>query len=137
MTRHTLYLCEDEDTARVQVHRLLAGRFLAPEDLRDDAYILIPVQLTADQKVADAITDAGLAALGLPSSYPVDHAGHDVPHAQCQAAGDSVAAAGLSGVHARSATATAMPQHRELAWFPGSNESAQPAGPSRPYRTWR
>ena len=136
-TRHTLYLCADESTARAQIPRLLAGRFAQPEDLRDDFAVLIPVRLPVDQHVADIHTSPGIAAVGLPSTYPLDADGVPVPHSQCQPIGDDVAEQGLCGVHARSATSTPDTQYTELAWFRAASEQARPSGDPKPYGTWR
>ena len=135
-SHRTLYLCADESTAAAQVRRLLHGSFLTPEDLRDDAFVLIAVTLPTDTLVADAHSIGGLMALGLPTTYPHESDGTPIPRARCQPIGDQVAQNGLSGVHARSATEGATEHHRELAWFPQPNQSPQIVQ-RLPYGQWR
>ena len=131
----TLYLNEDVETARAQIYRLLAGSPVRPEDL-DPPYVLVAATLPSRQVVADAVTDVGLEALGLPSTYPVDADGATIPHAQCQPIGAEVKDEGLRGVHARSA-ATSDGTGRELAWFPARTSSrATPVGGPIPFTIW-
>lgn len=132
-----LYLCADAETARAQVPRMLEGTAVDAEDLRDDApFVLVPVRLPARQRVADATTDAGLVALGLPRTYPGRPRGGEVPWRDCRRAARSVRAAGLRGVHARSA-ATADGSGRELAWFPAPGARARATGPALDFVEWR
>jgi len=131
----TLYLNEDVNTARSQIHRMLEGSPVRPEDL-DDRFVLVTARLPSRQKVADAVTDEGLAALGLPGSYPLDESGERVPHKTCQPIGAVVHELELRGVHARSAAMTAG-TGRELAWFPARPSShATPLGPPTPFHEW-
>lgn len=110
-----LYLCADRATARSNVERLYSGLPYGPEDLDPaTAPVLLEVSLPAGW-AADAFTDPGLEALGLPATYPVDAAGHVVPHRVCQPLGQAAFDDGLDGVDARSA---APGGGRELAWFP-------------------
>ncbi|MDA8434556.1 MAG: hypothetical protein M0Z98_01065 [Actinomycetales bacterium] len=133
----TLYLNADIATARAQVPRMLAGTAIDPEDLRDDApFVLVPVRLPTRQRVADATTDTGLVALGLPRTYPRRARGGEVPWSDCRRAARATRAAGLRGVHARSA-ATPDGSGRELAWFPASGARARPAGPALDFAEWR
>ena len=117
----TLYLNGDLDTARAQVIKLLDGSPVEPEDL-DPGFDLILTKLPRSQDVADAHSDEGLEALGLPTSYPKHRNGRPVTHETCQPVGASVHAAGLRGVHARSAVRQNQ-QGRELAWFPATSRS--------------
>jgi hypothetical protein len=131
----TLYLNEDVETARLQIYRMLEGSPVRPDDL-DDGFVLVSATLPSRQQVADAVTDEGLAALGLPGSYPLDESGDRVPHETCQPIGASVHDLGLRGVHARSA-ATPDGVGRELAWFPARPSShATPLGPPIPFNDW-
>jgi hypothetical protein len=133
----TLYLNADLDTARAQLPRLLADTPIDPEDLRDDApFTLVPVPRPARQRVADATTDTGLTALGLPRTYPDRPRGGEVTRALCRRAGRSARAVGLRGVLARSA-ATADGTGRELAWFPARGAHARVDGPVLGFGTWR
>jgi len=132
----TLYLNEDIATARSQLPRMLDGYPATPEDLDGDAFVLIRATLPSGQVVADAASDEGLKALGLPSSYPNHSNGRPVRHATCQPIGAEVAAQGLRGVRARSA-ATGDASGRELAWFPARPSSqATPHGDPLPLYDW-
>jgi hypothetical protein len=135
----TLYLCGDRATARAQVARVLAGSPIDPEDLADDApFVLVPVALPARQRVADAHTDMGLAALGLPTTYPRTRRGTTVAWARCRRAAAAVRAAGLRGVRARSAApAAAGLLGDELAWFPARGAHARATGEPLPFAQWR
>lgn len=117
----TLYLNEDLHTARAQIARLLDGSPVRPDDL-DPPYVLITATLPSRQVVADAVTDIGLDALGLPNTYPVDPDGNAIPHPRCQPIGTAVKDNNLRGVHTRSA-ATLDGTGRELAWFPARASS--------------
>lgn len=131
----TLYLNEDLATARAQLPKMLEGYPATPEDL-DDEFVLVRAQLPSAQVVADAATDEGLDALGLPTSYPTFANGRPVRHATCQPIGASVAAQGLRGVRARSA-ATEDRSGRELAWFPARPSSkATLVGDPLPLHRW-
>lgn len=112
----TLYLNEDLATARAQVSKLLDGSPVEPDDL-DPGFDLVAATLPRSQDVADAVSEAGLEALGLPVSYPRYPNGRPVRHEACQPIGTAVNEAGLRGVHARSA-AHEEGAGRELAWFP-------------------
>jgi RES domain len=110
-----LYVNGDRGTARANVARLFASLPYGPEDLDPvTAPLLIEVAIP-EGTAADAYTEPGLAALGLPGSYPVDSAESTIAHAVCQPIGWAAAQAGLDGVDARSAAPTG---DRELAWFP-------------------
>jgi hypothetical protein len=115
----TLYLNEDLETARAQVSSLLAGSPVSPEDL-DRGFDLIVATLPRDQEVADAVSDDGLKALGLPVTYPRHRNGRPVRHEDCQPVGLLVKDLELRGVHARSAV---LDEGRELAWFPARESS--------------
>ena len=133
----TLYLNLDVDTARAQIARLLDGSPIDPEDLRDDApFVLVPVALPSRQRVADATTDTGLVALGLPSSYPLTARGHGVRWPPCRRGARAARDAGLRGVLARSA-ATPDGHGRELAWFPARGAAARRDGELLPFIEWR
>lgn len=132
-----LYLNEDRATARAQVHRLLAGSPVHPEDLRDDApYVLVAARLPRRQAVAGALDDAELVGLGLGAAYPLDRSGAPVPHEACQPIGVVVHHEGHRGVWCRSA-ATPAGDGRELAWFPASSVSrATAVGVAVPFSEW-
>jgi hypothetical protein len=115
----TLYLNEDDETARANIRRFFAGSPVMPEDLDDEnGFVLVDVVVPAGQVVVDAHTDVGLKALGLPPTYPLDGDGNEVGHDVCQAIGRRVFDADLDGIHCRSAAGGPESDRRELAWFP-------------------
>jgi hypothetical protein len=132
-----VYFNEDLPTARAELRELFQSWPANPEDLREDApYMLVRARLPRRQNVADALSDDGLASLGLPASYPLDTNGTTIPHRSCQRVGTTVHDAGLRGVWCRSAK-TASGGGRELAWFPSSPRShARPVGHPVPFATW-
>ncbi len=131
----TLYLNEDIETARAQIHRMLEGFPVHPDDL-DAGYVLVTATLPSRQVVADAVTDVGLDGLGLPDTYPRDTDGAAIPRSVCQPIGVVVKEASLRGVHARSA-ATPDGSGRELAWFPARPSSrATPIGQPLSLNQW-
>jgi hypothetical protein len=118
----TLYLNVDPTTARSQLTKLLRGSPVRVEDLDDGAYVLVAATLPRNQTCAEALSDAGLMALGLPASYPLDRRGHTIPRGTCQPVGQEARSRALRGVACRSA-ATADGHGRELAWFPATTRS--------------
>ena len=119
----TLYLNEDKTTARINLAAFVARWPYEPEDLRNDTGpVLVAAALPRRQRVADVHTAAGLAAAGLPASYPLDAASALVSHETCQRIGSQAKAAGLRGVRCRSAN-TPDGAGREVAWFPATARS--------------
>ncbi len=119
----TLYLNEDLATARINLTSFVARWPYEPEDLRSDTGpVLVAATLPRQQRVADVHTSAGLAAVGLPTSYPLDADGTLISHDMCQPIGAAAKAAGLRGIRCGSANAPAG-AGRELAWFPATTRS--------------
>lgn len=132
----TLYLNEDAATARLNLRAFIAEWPYEPEDLRDDTGpVLVGATLPRAQRVADAHSREGVAALGLPATYPLDGSGALVGHACCQAIGQSVADRGLRGVRCRSARAPDG-AGRELAWFPATARSRARPTRTLPFEQW-
>ena len=102
----TLYLNADVATAQLQIERLCEGTPFSPEDLSDDAYTLVPLRLPGSQRAADAVSAPGLAALGLPASYPLGSGGQLIDRAVCQPIGRLVRELRLHGVWCRSAVSS-------------------------------
>ena len=70
-----LYLNASIGVARANVDRLFAGLPYGSEDLDPvNAPILVSLDIVVDDYV-DAVSDHGLAAVGLPATYPVDARG--------------------------------------------------------------
>jgi RES domain len=131
-----LYLNEDLVTARINLRRFIAGWPYEPEDLRDDTGpVLVGALLPRGQQVADVHTPAGVAAVGLPATYPLDDAGLLVVHHVCQPIGVAARTRGLRGVRCRSAQAP-LGAGRELAWFPATARSRARVAESRPFTDW-
>ncbi len=119
----TLYLNEDVVTARLNLRLFVSGWPYEPEDLRDETGpALVGAKLPGNQRVADVHSREGVAAVGLPASYPLDRSGNLVPHSRCQAIGQLAKDRGLRGVRCRSARAPDG-AGRELAWFPATARS--------------
>ena len=117
-----LYLNGDEATARANVAQRFVGLPYGPEDLDPaTAPLLLGVEVPRGD-TADAYRDDGLAALGLPTTYPNDANGDPIPHSVCQPVGQAIFAAGLDGVDCRSA---AVGGFRELAWFPRDSRAKE------------
>ena len=131
----TLYLSRDLATARSQVECLLVGTPVEPDDLTDDAFQLVATRLPRGQVAADVVTDAGVAAAGLPATYPDDGTGERVAHASCWPVAESAHGAGLDGVECRSA-ATPRGTGRELAWWPRGRPRRPRQGRSD-FGSWR
>lgn len=126
-----LYLNTDEETARANVSKLYDGLPYGPGDFDPATAPLLVGVYIPDGQAADAYTDAGLAALGLPATYPYYANGALIPHAICQPIGQSVFDAGLDGVDCRSAVPGGT---RELAWFPRNSQPIQTS--RRPFQRW-
>ncbi|MGD1011118.1 MAG: RES family NAD+ phosphorylase [Acidimicrobiales bacterium] len=131
-----LYVNEDLVTARLNLRHFIAGWPFEPEDLRGEAApCLVAAQLPRGQRVADLHTPAGVAAVGLPKSYPLDSAGRLVSHEVCQPIGTAVHALGLHGIRCRSARAPEGAA-RELAWFPAGPRSRARFVSSTAFEDW-
>lgn len=130
----TLSLNEDLATARFQVVKLLEGTPVQPEDL-GSGFDLVTGTLPRAQVVADAVSDDGLEALGLPITYPRHGNGRPVGHDVCRAAGVEIHDSDLRGVRARSA-ATDDGSGHELAWFPARRSSRAHLVERRAFRDW-
>lgn len=132
----TLYLNEDVRTARLNLRGFIEGWPFEPEDLRDDTGpVLVHATLPADQRVVDAHSRRGLAAVRLPATYPLDGVGRLVRHEACQPIGLAAKKAGLRGIWARSARAPEG-AGRELAWFPATRKSRARMSAIEPFETW-
>ena len=114
---NTLRLAASRTVARAAVIQMLEGTPVRPEDLRGDrGPALAHVRLPRRQTVVDAHSDEGLAALGLPRTFPQGTAARQVPVARTRAIADEASAAGAHGVWCRSADITALNED-ELVWF--------------------
>jgi hypothetical protein len=76
-----------------------------------------------------------VAAVGLPSTYPLDATGELVSDHTCQPIGAAAEARGLRGIRCRSARAP-LGAGRELAWFPATDRSRARVVESRAFSRW-
>lgn len=128
----TVYLNGSLDVARAQVRRQLAPLAIGPEDLEPASGPVLVSTEVPPARFVDAVTDAGLGSLGLPTSYPLDAAGQEVDHATCQPLGAAAHVDGEPGIAARSAAAVPSPGE-ELAYF--GPKALRPAG-RQPFAEW-
>lgn len=116
-THPALYLNVDKATAHANVRANFHGLPYGPEDLDPaDAPHLVEVAVP-DGQGCEVRTDEGLAAVGLPTSYPQMATGDPVSWGDCQLVGALVHEQELDGVACRSAAPGGV---EELAWFPQS-----------------
>lgn len=113
-----VYLNASPSVARAQVRHKLEPRGIRPEDLNPEQGPLLIETDVPEDRFIDAVTDRGLASLGLPASYPVDASGSPIAHADCQPIGQRAWDEGEPGIACRSAAATAPAGGEELAYFP-------------------
>jgi hypothetical protein len=131
-----LYFNEDVVTARLNLRLFIAGWPFEPEDLRDDTGPwLVSARLPRAQRVADVHSRQGVAAVGLPASYPLDVDGQIVGHDLCQPIGADAHRRGFRGVRCRSAR-TPDGAGRELAWFPATSRSRARLVDVTPFSAW-
>lgn len=130
-----LYLNRDLNTARSQLDRMLEGTPVQIDDLLDDAYELAAARLPPGQVALDVISDEGVAAAGLPATYPRAATGRCVTWDICWPIARIAFDQGLDGVECRSA-ATLDGRGRELCWWPRGRQG-QPVGGRVPLGHWR
>lgn len=85
---------------------------------------------------ADLTTAAGLIAVGLPTTYPLDASGHVAPNRQCQPVGAQVHGRGLQGIVVRCAAPLADGDDVELAWFADHPVPLSSTDMRRPFHDW-
>jgi RES domain len=102
-----LYLSADVDTAKMNAQRVYEGEAFGLYDLNPTARPHLQIVTVKPCEPVDAVTDDGLAALGLPTSYPTE-----VGHSRCQPVGLRVRDDGGIGIAYQSA---ARPGGEELA----------------------
>jgi hypothetical protein len=105
----TLYINRDVETARANARRTYEGEAFGLFDLNPVMRPHLQVVDVQPCEPADAVSDEGLRALGLPVSYP-----DGVTWEICQPIGARLHDAGAIGIAARSA---ALAQGEELALF--------------------
>jgi hypothetical protein len=106
-----VYLTSSVAVARAYVFLKLEGQPYGPEDLRRGP-VLVRTRVPDDRYV-NAVTEAGLQAIDLPKTYPLDGRRRLIPWRRCQPIGLQAWEDGLPGVAARSARG----EGEELAYF--------------------
>jgi len=112
-----VYLNASLGVARALVRSQLEERGIRPEDVLPEAGPLLVHTTVPDNAYVNAVTDAGLRALHLPATYPLDDRGRVIPHGVCQPIGRLAWDAGEQGIACRSATKGAPTTGEELAYF--------------------
>lgn len=130
-----LYLNASERMAHVQVAHRLSGRPYGMEDLDPaEQHDLVTVNVPRAARL-DCLTDDGLAAVGLPTSYPLDSGGAPVGHDVCQPVGQQAYDASRTGIACRSAAVGAASDDEELAVFDTHTDGVTTVG-RRPFADW-
>jgi RES domain-containing protein len=112
-----LYLNRDLRTARLQVQHKLLGQPYGVEDLdADEQHDLVAIDVE-ERAWLDCVTDAGLEAIDLPTSYPRYANGRPVRHETCQPISRAAYDDSRPGIACRSAADGATLGDEELAVF--------------------
>ncbi len=112
-----VYLNLDRTTARANVDRKFLGAPYSVLDLRPEMRPVLVETTVSEAAFVDAVTDDGLEALGLPTTYPRADDGEPVPRAACQPIGERLWDAGEQGIACRSAAIDPPSTREELAYF--------------------
>ncbi len=134
-----LYLNETLGAARANVLMRLAEqrRLGITLDMLDPLGLPVLVDVIVSPGTAvDLTSDDGLAAVGLPISYPLDTAGERVDHARFRPVGAAAHEAQHQGIRARCAAPGAARIDLEFAWFRDKGGSAALTGKPRSFRDW-
>lgn len=131
-----LYLNEDIVTARLNIRTFVSAWPYEPEDLRrDNGPVLVGAMLPSRQRVVDVHSPEGVAAVGLPPTYPTDAAGTVVSHEVCQPIGAAAKEDGHQGIRCRCAQSPSG-EGRELAWFPDGETVTATKGRVSSFSHW-
>ena len=114
---------------------MLEGTFSTAADLADDAFDLVAATLPVNIEALDVVSNSGIRATGLPSTYPFDGKGNFISHSACQEVSVKAHAEELNGVEAPAAT-RASHTCLEFAWWP-NNVTARPYGNRLQYGLWQ
>ncbi|HSD49562.1 MAG TPA: RES domain-containing protein, partial [Actinomycetota bacterium] len=111
-----VYLCSAVAVARANVLRRFAGLPYSVLDLLPDRRPILVETDVREHRAVDVVTDAGVRAAGLPTTYPRDDAGTEVGWDRCQPVGRTGWDQGEPSIACRSAAAP-LEDGEELAWF--------------------
>jgi RES domain len=120
-----VYLNATLDLARALVRARLEDRGIRPEDILPEAGPVLVATTVPDESYVNAVTDAGLRSVNLPTTYPLDSRGRSITHRVCQSIGQLAWDAGEQGITCRPATRGAPPTGEELAYFGRENLRVQ------------
>jgi len=101
-----LYLCRDLLVAAANARKNFDGEIHSLYDLKPEFRpVLLEFSLgrSPGHRFVDAVSGAGLSALGLPASYPLTASGGTVPHARCRSVGFAAYESDEAGIACRSA----------------------------------
>ena len=135
-----LYLCRDLVVAAANARKNFEGEIHSLYDLKPEYRpVLLEFSLgrSPGHRFVDAVSSAGILALGLPALYPLTANGGKVPHARCRAIGFAAYETDEAGIACRSAaepTATSW-VGEELALFDRATGLAAP-GKRRGFAAW-
>lgn len=112
-----VYLNKTVSLARLYVAHKLRGHPYGPEDIDPETGDVLATVDLPSRDYVDVVTDDGCAAVGLPTTYPLEPSGEVIGHESCQPIGEEAWRAHEVGIACRSATVGATIQDEELAWF--------------------
>ncbi len=112
-----VYLFDTIGLARSYVLRRHRGLPYSVLDMAPDRRpVLVHTEVPRTTYV-DVVTDSGCLAASLPSTYPLDEHGAEVPWERCRPIGQAAWDQGEPGIACRSASARPDDAGDELAWF--------------------
>jgi hypothetical protein len=112
-----VYLNASLDVARALVRTRLEDRGIRPEDILPEAGPVLVRTTVPDDTYVNAVTDAGLRSVQLPTTYPLDRRGKVISHRVCQPIGQLAWDASERGIASRPATRGAPANGEELAYL--------------------
>jgi RES domain-containing protein len=112
-----LYLCATVEVARANVLRRFEGLPYGVLDLHPVRRPALIDTYVRAHRALDAVTNAGLRALGLPTSYPFDARGDRIEWSTTQPIGKRVWDLAEASIACRSASLPRGERGEELAWF--------------------
>ncbi len=112
-----VYLNASLDLARALVRTRLEDRGIRPEDILPEAGPVLVRTTVPDDIYVNAVTDAGLHSINLPTTYPLDGRGRIIAHHVCQPIGQLAWDKKERGIACRPATRGAPANEEELAYF--------------------